>query len=73
MHELRKFFLTLQSEIFGFEIDGYKQVSKLKDENEISYEFLHARNKNTLLVVANLNFRYIKIFKNGKLVKQIET
>ena len=72
MPELFNLFLSLQYERWGFEMDGYKLINKYEDVNEKVYEYLHTRNSNSLQIVCNVPHRFIKIYKNGKLVKEIE-
>lgn len=71
MTEIRKILLTLESEVFGFLVDGYEILKKCEMDSEIIYHMKHKRNSALLNVVANLKFAYIKIYRNGKICKQI--
>lgn len=71
MTEIRKILLTLESEIFGFLVDGYEILKKCEMDSEIIYDMKHKRNAASLNVVANLKFAYIKIYRNGKICKTI--
>lgn len=71
MTEIRKILLTLESEVFGFLVDGYEILNKYDIDSEIIYEMKHKRNNALLNVIANLKFAYIKIYRNGKICKQI--
>ena len=71
MKEIRKILLTLESEIFGFLVDGYEILIKYEIDSEIIYDMKHKRNSALLNVVANLKFAYIKIYRNGKICKTI--
>lgn len=71
MTEIRKILLTLESEVFGFLVDGYEILKKYEIDSEIIYDMKHKRNSALLNVVANLKFAYIKIYRNGKICKTI--
>lgn len=71
MTEIRKILLNLDSEVFGFLVDGYEILNKCDIDSEIIYEMKHKRNNALLNVIANLKFAYIKIYRNGKICKQI--
>lgn len=71
MTEIRKILLTLESEIFAFLVDGYEILNKAEIDSEIIYDMKHKRNNALLNVIANLKFAYIKIYRNGKICKQI--
>lgn len=71
MTEIRKILLTLESEIFGFLVDGYEILNKSDIDSEIIYEMKHKRNNALLNVIANLKFAYIKIYRNGRVCKTI--
>ena len=71
MTEIRKILLTLESEVFGFLVDGYEILKKYEMDSEIIYDMKHKRNSALLNVVANLKFAYIKIYRNGKISKTI--
>lgn len=71
MTEIRKILLTLESEVFGFLVDGYEILNKSDIDSEIIYEMKHKRNNALLNVIANLKFAYIKIYRNGKICKTI--
>lgn len=71
MTEIRKILLTLESEVFGFLVDGYEILNKYDFDSEIIYEMKHKRNNALLNVIANLKFAYIKIYRNGKICKTI--
>lgn len=71
MTEIRKILLTLESEVFGFLVDGYEILNKCDIDSEIIYEMKHKRNNALLNIIANLKFAYIKIYRNGKICKQI--
>ena len=71
MTEIRKILLTLESEVFGFLVDGYEILKKCEMDSEIIYDMKHQRNAASLKVVANLKFAYIKIYRNGKICKTI--
>lgn len=72
MTNLRKLLLNLESEIFSFTCDGYKIISRYESIDEIVCEMKHSRNSAVLIIEANLKFDYIKILKNGKLIKTLE-
>lgn len=69
--EIRKILLTLESEVFGFLVDGYEILNKSDIDSEIIYEMKHKRNNALLNVIANLKFDYIKIYRNGRICKTI--
>lgn len=71
MTEIRKILLTLESEVFGFLVDGYEILNKSDIDSEIIYEMKHKRNNALLNVIANLKFAYIKIYRNGRICKTI--
>lgn len=71
MTEIRKILLTLESEVYGFIVDGYEIFNRYDIDSEVICEMKHKRNKAFLTVVANLKFAYIKIYRNGKICKQI--
>lgn len=71
MTEIRKILLTLESEVFGFLVDGYEILNKCDIDSEIIYEMKHKRNNALLDVIANLKFAYIKIYRNGRICKTI--
>lgn len=71
MTEIRKILLTLESEVFGFLVDGYVILKKCEIDSEIIYYMKHKRNSALLNVVANLKFAYIIIYRNGKICKTI--
>ena len=71
MTEIRKILLTLESEVFGFLVDGYEILKKYDIDSEIIYEMKHKRNNALLNVIANLKFAYIKIYRNGRICKTI--
>lgn len=71
MTEIRKILLTLESEVFGFLVDGYEILNKCEIDSEIIYEMKHKRNNAMLKVIANLKFAYIKIYRNGRVCKTI--
>lgn len=71
MTVIRKILLTLESEVFGFLVDGYEILNKCDIDSEIIYEMKHKRNNALLNVIANLKFAYIKIYRNGRVCKTI--
>mgnify|MGYP003297357481 CR=1 FL=1 len=71
MTEIRKILLTLESEVFGFLVDGYEILKKQVIGSEIIYDMKHKRNSAELTVIANLKYAYIKIYRNGKICKTI--
>lgn len=54
-----------------FEAEGYTLYSRDIRRGERYYYYHHVRNGNTISIVLNLNFLWLRVFKNGKLIKVV--
>lgn len=72
MTKYRLIYIYLQRELFSFLADHYILIARYVMGDEEFYELKHESNGNSITLLANFKYQFLKIYKNGKWRKTIE-